>query len=112
MSEQKLQARVYSRTAPTEEQLAQLRDFLQAQIYGTDSYTPAMRLSLDPDKDACIDFYNAMMNLGEIEDTVEVDWSDYVVSDVYGTALKNLMEREPDNTFWTDLKTYFEAHNS
>lgn len=28
MSEQKLQARVYSRTAPTEEQLAQLRDFL------------------------------------------------------------------------------------
>lgn len=88
------------------------RDFLQAQIYGTDSYTPAMRLSLDPDKDACIDFYNAMMNLGEIEDTVEVDWSDYVVSDVYGTALKNLMEREPDNTFWTDLETYFEAHNS
>ena len=29
MSEQKLQARVYSRTAPTEEQLAQLRDFLR-----------------------------------------------------------------------------------
>ena len=53
-----------------------------------------------------------MMNLGEIEDTVEVDWSDYVVSDVYGTALKNLMEREPDNTFWTDLETHFEAHNS
>ena len=26
MSEQKLQARVYSRTAPTEEQLAQLRE--------------------------------------------------------------------------------------
>lgn len=87
------------------------RDFLKAQIYGTDSYTPAMRLSLDPDKKACVAFYEAMMSLGEIEDTVPVDWGDYVVSDVYETALDTLIEREPDNNFWTGLKTYFEANN-
>lgn len=88
------------------------RDFLQAQIYGTDTYQPAMRLSLDPDKDACIAFYNAMMNLGEIEDTIDVDWADYVVSDVYGTALNTLLEREPDNSLWAELEIYFEAHNT
>ena len=52
------------------------REFLKAQVYGTDTYTPVMRLSLDPDKIACVKFYEAMANLGEITDTVEVDWND------------------------------------
>ena len=71
-----------------------------------------MRLSLDPDKDACVKFYNAMMNIGEIADTIEVDWSDYVVTDVYETALTTLAQREPDNALWAELMTYFQAHNS
>ena len=73
----------------------QNRDYLQAQLYGTDSYTPAMRLTLDPDKKACIAFYEAMMNIGEIEDRIEIDWNDYVVTDVYETALRTLIERGP-----------------
>ena len=88
------------------------RDFLQGQIYGTDTYTPAMRLSLDPDKDACVKFYEAMENIGGIEDTVDVDWNEYVVTDVYGTALQNLAQREPDNALWADLLAYFESHNT
>lgn len=88
------------------------REFLRAQIYGTDNYDPAMRLSLDPDKDACIKFYEAMMNLGEIEDTVEVDWSDYVVTDVYEEALNILMQRENDDELWSQMMTYFEEHNT
>ena len=89
----------------------QERDFLQAQVYGTDSYTPVMRLSLDPDKKACLAFYEAMGNLGEITDTVEVDWDNYVVSDVYGTALQNLAEKEPDVQLWTEMLQYFNEHN-
>lgn len=88
------------------------RDFLKAQVYGTEAYEPAMRLSLDPDKDACVAFYKAMMNLGEIKDTVEVDWNDYVVTDVYASALSTLMERESGNTLWTELMEYHTAHNS
>lgn len=88
------------------------REFLRAQIYGTEDYRPAMRLSLDPDKDACVRFYEAMMNLGEIADTVEVDWNDYVVTDVYGSALEILAAREKDNALWTELQTYFAAHNT
>lgn len=88
------------------------RDFLKAQIYGTDSYDPAMRLSLDPDKDACVKFYEAMMNLGEITDTIEVDWNDYVVTDVYSSAMETLAQRENNNALWTELLDYFKAHNT
>ena len=87
------------------------RDFLQAQLYGTEGYTPVMRVSLDPDKDACVEFYQAMVNIGEVEDT-GVDWDQYVVTDVYSTALERLMEREPDNALWQDLSEYFAEHNS
>lgn len=87
------------------------RDFLKAQIYGTDNYTPAMRLSLDPDRDACVAFYEAMMNVGEITDTIEVNWTDYVVTDVYETALTRLLERDAGNGLWRELQAYFEEHN-
>lgn len=87
------------------------REFLKAQVYGTDTYTPVMRLSLDPDKIACVKFYEAMANLGEITDTVEVDWNDYVVTDVYGTALKTLSERESDVALWQELTEYFSTHD-
>ena len=87
------------------------REFLRAQIYGTENYTPVMRLSLDPDKDACIAFYEALANLGEISNAADVDWNGYVVTDVYSTALSRLMEREPDNALWSELWGYFTAHN-
>ncbi|MCR5388612.1 MAG: ABC transporter substrate-binding protein [Lachnospiraceae bacterium] len=87
------------------------RDFVKAQVYGTENYTPVMRLSLDPDKQACIKFYEALANIGEISDTVEVDWDKYVVSDVYGAALADLAEREPDTSLWKELTDYFNTHN-
>ena len=88
------------------------RDFLRAQVYGTDEYTPDMRLSLDPDRDACVAFYKAMANIGQIENVTDIDWREYVVSDVYGEALAELSEREPENDLWSDLTAYFNAHNS
>ena len=109
----------YKNTDNMEEVLDILQDFtdgqdrgyLQAQVYGTDDYTPVMRLTLDPDKKACVAFYEAMANIGEIEDSVDVDWNDYVVTDVYGTALERLMEREPDNAFYAEMYDYFLANN-
>ena len=52
-----------------------------------------------------------MVNIGEVEDT-GVDWDQYVVTDVYSTALERLMEREPDNALWQELSEYFAEHNS
>ena len=88
------------------------RDFLRAQIYGTENYTPAMRLSLDPDSDACVAFYQAMEHIGAIENVTDVDWDQYVVTDVYRTALADLSAREPGSALWAELTDYFEAHNT
>ena len=71
-----------------------------------------MRLSLDPDREACVAFYQAMVNIGQIEDATGIDWQEYVVSDVYENALSTLSEREADNALWKDLTDYFKAHNS
>ena len=95
-----------------EEYSGEDREFLRAQVYGTDSYTPDMRLSLDPDKDACVAFYEAMANIGEIQPVTEINWGDYVVTDVYSTALAELSQREPDNALWAEMTDYFEAHNT
>lgn len=95
-----------------EEYSGEDRDFLKAQVYGTDAYTPDMRLSLDPNRDACVAFYEAMANIGEIKASTEINWKDYVVSDVYGEALSILSQREPGNELWGELTAYFEEHNS
>lgn len=95
-----------------EEYSGENRDFLRAQIYGTEDYTPAMRLSLDPDSDACVAFYQAMENIGAIENVTDVDWDQYVVTDVYRTVLADLSAREPGSALWAELTDYFEAHNT
>lgn len=87
------------------------RDFMKAQVYGTEDYTPVMRLSLDPDKQACVAFYEAMANIGEISDSVEVDWDQYVVTDVYSSALEELIRRESGNALWQELMEYHKARN-
>jgi len=87
------------------------RDFLKAQLYGTDTYSPVMRVSLDPDKNACIDFYKALVNVGEISNGSDIDWDKYVVTDVYQTALSALEERQPDSALWQQLQEYFNEHD-
>ena len=59
-----------------------------------------------------IAFYQAMENIGAIENVTDVDWDQYVVTDVYGTALADLSAREPDSALWAELTDYFEAHNT
>lgn len=87
------------------------RDFLKAQIYGTDDYKPVMRLSIDPDQKACTAFYQALANIGALPGAADIDWHAYVVTDVYASALRQLAAREPDRPLWKELTAYFETHN-
>lgn len=95
-----------------EEYSGEDRNFLQGQVYGTNTYTPDMRLSLDPNRDACVAFYEAMVNIGQIEPASHISLEEYVVSDVYESALSTLLQREPDHTLWKELTEYFETHNT
>lgn len=95
-----------------EEYSGEDREFLRGQVYGTNTYTPDMRLSLDPNRNACVAFYEAMVNIGQIEPASNIEWSQYVVSDVYEKALSTLSQREPDNDLWAELTEYFKTHNT
>ncbi|MGI5976738.1 MAG: ABC transporter substrate-binding protein [Candidatus Limivicinus sp.] len=87
------------------------REFLRAQLYGTDNYSPVMRLFPDPDRRACAEFYEAMENIGEIKPEKDIDWNEYIVTDVYSSALKELISRDSREPLWRELEAYFAEHN-
>ena len=85
--------------------------YVENVIYGTDEYTAAMKISLDPCKQAVCDFYENMKAIGDIDAGTTYDMADHVAVDIYEEALRTMQEREPDNTLWTDLMTEFEQND-
>lgn len=85
--------------------------YVENVIYGTEDYTAAMKISLDPSRRAVCDFYEDMKSIGDIDANTTYDMSGHVAVDVYEQALAVLMEREPDNMMWTDLMADFEKNN-
>ncbi|MBO7599709.1 MAG: ABC transporter substrate-binding protein [Lachnospiraceae bacterium] len=61
----------------------------------------------DPDEAKTITFYNAMKELGYIENEVNV--KDYINNSIYEKALDSLINEDPDNTYLKDLKQYHEG---
>ena len=80
-------------------------------IYGTDDYKAAMIVDLDPSTKAVADFYETMKLNGDIDANTAYDIKDYMNTKIYETALDTLIEREPDNSVWKDLKDAFQEKN-
>lgn len=85
--------------------------YVENVIYGTDDYTAAMKISLDPCKQAVCDFYENMKEIGDIDDGTTYDMADHVAVDIYEEALRTMQEREPDCSLWTELMTEFEQND-
>lgn len=86
--------------------------YVRAAMYGTDDYENVMVVSLDPNKKAVLNFYDTLKNIGEIDANTSYKMDDFVVTSIYGTALDTLIEREPDEKLWKDLKESFDASNA
>lgn len=89
---------------------AQPEDYVEAAMYGTDSYRNVMNLSPDPHTREIVKFYEAMQNIGEIEKS-DYDMNEYATSAVYKKALDTLVEREPDNATYKKLAEDFSKYN-
>lgn len=85
--------------------------YVENVIYGTDNYDPAMIVDLDPSTKAVADFYETMKLNGDIDAETAYDINDYMDTTVYENALLTMMDREPDNTLWSDLYSTFETKN-
>ncbi len=89
---------------------AQPKDYVEAAMYGTDSYRNVMDLSPDPHTKEVVEYYKAMMSIGEIEQS-DYDMADYAVPFVYKKALDTLLEREPDNATYKKLAEDYPKYN-
>ncbi|MDO4554895.1 MAG: ABC transporter substrate-binding protein [Lachnospiraceae bacterium] len=85
--------------------------YVENVIYGTDDYTAAMTISMDPCKTAVCDFYESMKAIGDIDASTTYTMEDHVSTEVYEEALNTLIEREPDNELWTQLMESFKENN-
>ncbi len=86
-------------------------EYVENVIYGTDSYNPAMIISMDPCKTAVAAFYQTMIANGDIDAATTYEMADQVDTEIYETALKIMAEREPDNSLWAGLLDAFPANN-
>ena len=83
--------------------------YVENVIYGTKDYKAAMIIDLDPSTKAVADFYETMKANGDIDKDTAYDIHDYMDTSIYENALDTLIEREPDNTLWSELKEAFQA---
>ena len=85
--------------------------YVEAALYGTADYRNVMNLSPDPHTTEIVEFYDAMMSIGEIEDN-GYSMEEYATSEVYKRALDRLVDKYPDNETYQKLAADFAIYNS
>ncbi len=76
---------------------------VEPEILTEDTYNHSIN-NPDPDEAKTITFYNAMKELGYIEEEVAI--ADHINNDIYEQALAALISEDPDNTYLKDLDEY------
>ena len=87
------------------------KTYVENVIYGTRDYKAAMIIDLDPSTKAVADFYETMKANGDIDKDTPYDIHNYMDTVIYETALDTLIDREPDNALWGELKETFQKKN-
>ncbi len=91
----------------------QSAEYVEAVMYGIEGiYDNAMILSLDPNKNKVIDFYETMKLNGDIDANTPYDIADYIDTSIYEDALNEMIARNPDNELFTGLMDDFIINNS
>ncbi|MBQ8525766.1 MAG: ABC transporter substrate-binding protein [Clostridia bacterium] len=73
-------------------------NILESEIYNHSINNP------DPDEEKTVTFYNAMKELGYIDNEIKI--TDYINNDIYSAALSELISKEPDNGYYIELLEY------
>lgn len=86
--------------------------YVEAIMYGAEDYDNAMIISLDPNKNKVVDFYEIMKANGDIDASTPYDMADFVDTSVYETALNTLIERDGENEIYQQLMEEFKENNN
>ncbi|MGN0342055.1 MAG: ABC transporter substrate-binding protein [Roseburia sp.] len=68
-------------------------------------------LTLDPNKTGVETYYQALINSGYFEDGTDVDVSDHINTEIYETALNEIIEEYPDDEFYQEQLEIFNQYN-
>lgn len=85
--------------------------YVEAIMYGTEAYDPAMIVSLDPNRKKVADFYEIMKANGDIDSKTKYDIHDYIDTTIYEDALKSLLESEEHVELYETLMVEYEENN-
>ena len=90
----------------------QPEEYVRAVIFGVaGEYESAMRVSLDPNKNKVLSFYELMKDNGDIDPETEYDMADHIDTSIYEDALTEMLEREPDSEVFQALAEEFAQNN-
>ncbi|NLF80856.1 MAG: ABC transporter substrate-binding protein [Clostridia bacterium] len=86
--------------------------YVEAVMYGlAGEYDHAMIISLDPNKNKVVEFYEIMQANGDIAADTAFKMADHVDVTIYEDALNEMISREPDNAIFSQLRDEFAVNN-
>lgn len=85
---------------------------LEAVYYGTGDFRTAMEIIMDPQVDYILDYYECYKTDGFIDAETAADLDEYFYNEAYLAALDKLIEEEPDEPLWQELKDYYPTVNT
>lgn len=86
--------------------------YVEAVMYGLEGeYDNAMIISLDPNKNKVVEFYEIMKANGDIAADTAYTMEDHVDVTIYEDALTELLDREPDHAIFSQLQDEFAVNN-
>ena len=85
--------------------------YVEAIMYGTDTYRNAMKVSLDPNRKKVADFYEVMKGNGDIDANTQYDINDSIDTSIYQDALTYLIAEGENKELYEQLLEEFEANN-
>ena len=59
-------------------------------------------MTVDPNKDGIVDYYNSLVDAGYFDGDINID--EHIDTDIYNTALDELISENPDDEFYKSLK--------
>ena len=86
-------------------------EYVEAIIYGTEAYDPAMVISLDPNRKKVVEFYEVMKLNGDIDANTPYQMEDHIDTTIYLDAVNALLERDPENEILTNLLAEYAVNN-
>lgn len=90
----------------------QSKEYVEATMYSTSTYTAAMKFEMDPMTNDVKAFYEDMVDNGDFDNTDKSVIMKHLDSSIYYNALQTLIARGENKDFYENLMKEYQSHNT